>query len=107
MGLSKTDQFFGLPKKFWNWYHRNEKRRGDPDLDKESARDLHDEWKDRGMPGPDKKRERGSADPELLEWLIPWPLIPSKLGCSSYDCNNNGIPDDEEDKEAGRGNSCK
>jgi hypothetical protein len=44
-----------------------------------------------GKPGPDKKRnqrkERGSADPDLLEWLIPWPLIPSPLGCSTLDCN--------------------
>ncbi len=78
-GQSKFDKFFGLPKKFWRWYHRNEKRPGDPDLDKDSAKDLYKGWKDKGKPGPDSK-EKGSIDPDLLEWLIPWPLIPSELG---------------------------
>lgn len=76
-GLSKFDKLYGLPKQFWNWYHRKEKRPGDPDLTKDEARDLY------------------------KEWLIPWPLIPSELGCGELDCNHNGIPDHEEE------NQCK
>ena len=101
-GLSKFDKLYGLPKQFWNWYHRKEKRPGDPDLTKDEARDLYKEWQDRGKPKPDSKgKQDGFADPDLLEWLIPWPLIPSELGCGDLDCNHNGIPDHEEE------NPCK
>ncbi len=95
LGLSKTDKLFGMPKQFWRWYHRNEKRPGDPDLDKNSADDLFKEWKDRGKPGPDSKnkRERGSVDPGLMEWLIPWPILPSELGCGTLDCSPLPEPD--------------
>ncbi len=82
-GLSKFDKLFGLPKQFWNWYHKKVKRPGDPDLTKEEARELHEEWKDLGKPKPDNKGNQGGfVDPVLLllEWLIPWPLIPSELG---------------------------
>ena len=102
-GLSKFDKLHGLPKKFWNWYHRNEKRRGDPDVpDRKSAEDLHREWKERGMPGPDRKRDKredGFIDPDLPGWLIPWPLIPSDLGCGELD--RDGEPDDD------KGDPCK
>jgi hypothetical protein len=90
-GLSKFDAFYGLPKKFWQWYHRNEKKPGDPDLTKGDAEALHKEWKDKGKPGPDAKdKERGFIDPELFEWLIPWPLIPSELG--AHPCEMPGGP---------------
>ena len=104
LGLSKFDQFYGLPKKFWQWYHRNEKRPGDSDLTKEETQTLHKEWKEKGMPGPDNKKphdQDGFIDPGLLEWLIPWPLIPSEIGCGELDCNHNGVPDYEEQ------NQCK
>lgn len=101
-GLSKFDKLYGLPKQFWNWYHRKEKRPGNPDLTKDEARDLYKEWQDRGKPKPDSKgKQDGFVDPDLLEWLIPWPLIPSELGCGELDCNHNGIPDHEEE------NQCK
>ena len=99
-GLSKFDKLYGLPKKFWQWYHRNEKRQGDPDLGPDDARDLHKEWKDKGSPGPDQKRNQrdqgGYVDPSLLEWLIPWYLLPTTMGCAELDCDGNGIPDHEE-----------
>jgi RHS repeat-associated protein len=99
-GLSKSDKLYGLPKQFWNWYHRQVKRSGDPDLTKDEAWDLHKEWQDLGKPKPDNKgKQEGFADPDLLEWLIPWPLIPSELGCDELDCNHNGIPDHEEEDQ--------
>jgi RHS repeat-associated protein len=99
-GLSKYDKLYGIPRQFWNWYHKKIKGPGDPDLTKEEARDLYKEWQDRGMPGPDSKgRHKGFVDPDLLEWLIPWPLTPSELGCSELDCNHNGIPDYEEESQ--------
>ncbi len=61
-GLAPRDKLFGLPKKFWQWYHRNEKRPGDSDLDKESAEELFQEWKDKGQPGPDSKRNQKDSD---------------------------------------------
>jgi hypothetical protein len=88
---------YGLPKQFWNWYHRKDKRKGDPDLTKEEAKDLHKEWEDMGKPGPDGK-QKGFFDSDILEWLIPWPLTPSSLACSDLDCNKNGIPDSMENK---------
>jgi RHS repeat-associated protein len=59
-GLAPKDKRYGMPKRFWQWYHRNVKKPGDPDLSKEDAKDLYDEWADRGKPGPDtKKKKRG------------------------------------------------
>jgi RHS repeat-associated protein len=78
-GLSKFDKFYGLSKKFWRWYERKMKRKGDPDLTKEEARELYKEWEKLGKPGPDKKgifrNERGSIDPELLISLLPIPPL--------------------------------
>ena len=52
-GLNPRDKWNGLPKKFWNWYHRYEKRPGDPDLTKGEACALYGEWCDAGCPnGP-------------------------------------------------------
>ncbi|MCX2833124.1 RHS repeat domain-containing protein [Microbulbifer thermotolerans] len=79
-GLNKFDAFYGLPKKFWQWYHRNEKRPGDPDLSKEDAKDLFEEWKDMGQPGPDSK----SPGSDLKSLLIPLPL---ELACMVDPCN--------------------
>jgi RHS repeat-associated protein len=77
-GLSKWDKTFGLPKKFWNWYHRKIKKPGDPDLEKEEAEELCKEWRAQGEPGPDSKgKQSGEADVDLLEWLIPWWLTSS------------------------------
>jgi RHS repeat-associated protein len=54
-----NDQHFGLPKGFWNWYHRVIKKSGDPDLTKDEAKNLYDEWCGKGNPGPDTRRKRG------------------------------------------------
>ena len=96
-GMSKFDKLYGLSKKFWNWYHRKVKRKGDPDIDKEEAEALNKEWEKMGKPGPDSKgKQDGFVDPELLLWLIPWPITPSDIGCAEIDCDKNGIPDYEE-----------
>jgi uncharacterized protein RhaS with RHS repeats len=79
-GLSRFDKLFGLPKKFWQWYHRNEKRPGDPDLDKETAEKLYEEWKRNGKPGPDSTKNWK----DLREWLIP---LPAALACEVNPCN--------------------
>ena len=105
-GLSKFDKFFGLPKQFWNWFHRHPDMKNlkgpDGQVSKDIADDYYKEWRDLGKPKPDNKgKQKGFADPDLLEWLIPWPLIPSELGCGELDCNHNGIPDYEEE------NQCK
>ena len=85
LGLSKFDKFFGLPKAFWNWYHRKVKRPGDPDLSKEEARELYEEWKSRGGPSCDSKRnQRGAVDPvDILFMFAPLgltPLLPVDIG---------------------------
>ena len=54
-GLGPKDKLFGLPKKFWNWYHRQRKEKGDPDITKEQADEYYQEWKDLGKPRPDDK----------------------------------------------------
>jgi RHS repeat-associated protein len=91
-GLSRYDKLFGLPKEFWNWYHKRVKRRGDRDLERDDARELHREWENQGKPGPDGKgrKDRGSADTGLIEWLIPWPITPSEFG--THPCEFPGGP---------------
>lgn len=52
-GLNPRDKWYGLPRKFWNWYHRYEKLPGDPDLTKPQACALYNEWCAAGCPnGP-------------------------------------------------------
>jgi hypothetical protein len=55
MQISKTDKTFGLPKAFWNWYHRQEKQPGDPDIDIKEVRPIFEEWIRLGRPGPERK----------------------------------------------------
>jgi len=52
-GLAPNDKTYGLPKAFWNWYHRQRKRPGDPDLSKDEAQQECDDWKKMGQPGPE------------------------------------------------------
>lgn len=96
-GEAPGDQTFGLPRPFWNWYHRQVKRPGDPDLTKEQARELHDQWKDEGEPNAEGKRTKPPKGEEqdetsdendnnnnsrfqcqLPDWL-PWWVIPTAL----------------------------
>ncbi|MCD2175033.1 hypothetical protein LQK84_18870 [Rhizobium sp. C4] len=53
IGKQPKDKYYGLPKPFWKWYHKQVKQPGDPDLEKEEAHDWHDEWKRLGCPRPD------------------------------------------------------
>jgi len=93
-GFSKLDKWWGLPKEFRRWYHRQYKRKGDPDIpDRETAKELHEEWENMGRPGPDNKgkyKDRGFADPDLLEWFIPWWLTPSDI--YAHPCELPGGP---------------
>jgi RHS repeat-associated protein len=95
-GLTKADKLFGLPKKFWNWYHRQDKKGGTPDLRKDDAHDLFEEWKRLGEPGPDTKKggkkgggEGGSIFEDIFDLLIPMPPLfnPCLLNPSLPFCN--------------------
>lgn len=98
LGLSKFDQFFGLPKKFWEWAHIVDKKGRGYDYAEDEAKDLYEEWLRLGKPRPDNKgrfrREQGSADTSLLDWLIPWWLTPSSLACSDLHCPNEAKKED-------------
>jgi RHS repeat-associated protein len=63
LGLAQGDKLYGFSKRFWQWYHRNVKRLGDPDSDLESARAYYNEWKSLGKPGPDTKAARDRCKP--------------------------------------------
>jgi hypothetical protein len=62
LGLAPGDKLFGYPKLFWQWYHRNVKRPGDPDLNKAEASEFYEQWKSLGKPGPDGKMVRGECE---------------------------------------------
>jgi len=86
-GLQPKDKHYGHPKRFWDWYHKNHKGPGDPDLDKTGADDWRKVWDDEGQPSGDKKRrKRGdkrsncnkSDSSEPYTWIpkIPWKKVP-------------------------------
>ncbi len=88
-GLSKTDKLYGLARQFWNWFHRNVKVDGDPDLSRAEAEALHDEWKKLGKPGPDNKGPKGPKGggddatgggfSDWLDSIVPFPDIPTDM----------------------------
>jgi RHS repeat-associated protein len=71
-GESKYDKFFGLPKKFWGWYHKNIKQPGDPDLVREEAEYWFKEWDRQGRPRPDNK---GWGFDDFLDMIVPLPPL--------------------------------
>ena len=95
-GLTRWDKLYGLPKKFWKWYHRQHKKTGDPDLDEHEAKDLCDEWRQNGQPGPDNKRGRKRTNEDdddfpwndILEIVIPFPdlVVPDFCGLDPMFC---------------------
>jgi RHS repeat-associated protein len=64
-GLAPGDQKYGLPDKFWRWYHRQYKQEGDCDISKDDAYDLYDEWEDMGE--PDEEGHVTKEDPDADE----------------------------------------
>ncbi len=89
-GLAPKDKLFGLPKKFWNWYHRKVKGKGAADLGKEEAEELHREWVEAGKPGPDAKCDTKSPTgndvvDDILDLILPVPPI---INPCLYDPNN-------------------
>jgi len=86
LGFSKFDKWPGdFPQTFKRWYHRQCKKKGDPDIpDKKAADDLYNEWVDKGKPGPDSKgkyggRQDGFVSPDLIENMIPWWMYSSPV----------------------------
>ena len=45
-----------VTKNFWNWYHRQVKQDGDPNLEQYEAEQLHDEWDSEGKPNAEEKK---------------------------------------------------
>ena len=74
-GLAPKDKLWGLPSRFWRWYHRKFKKPGDSDLERDEARQLCDEWEQMGKPGPDNKRPRGPEDD--IDSFLPGPIFPN------------------------------
>jgi RHS repeat-associated protein len=70
LGLAGFGDRYGLPERFWNWYHRQYKCPGDPDIEKDDALDLYDEWLEEGEPNPEgtktkpPKNEQPESEPE-------------------------------------------
>jgi len=59
-GNAPKDKHYGInDRDFWDWYH-GEKKKGDPDLTKEEAYELYEEWLHEGKPrGKGGKSGRG------------------------------------------------
>ena len=52
------------PSDFWKWYHRQQKRPGEPDLNQDAARDLYEEWKRQGRPDPEGHKTESDRNSE-------------------------------------------
>jgi RHS repeat-associated protein len=86
-GLVPWDRLYGLPKRFWKWYHSpsgHGKPRGTPDLEEDEARELCDGWKKAGEPSPDNRRggtrnKQAPADDDpwgdLMDMVLPFELF--------------------------------
>jgi RHS repeat-associated protein len=72
-GLAPNDQFYGLPKAFWNWAHQNGYLpAGGRQLSKEEAMELYAEWVAEGKPNMKMakwNRNKGLAHTKLLNIL--------------------------------------
>lgn len=62
-GMAPSDRRYGLPPKFWDWWHGEKQKQGNPpDLTKEEAEELHEQWEGEGKPSRDKKgKHRGGG----------------------------------------------
>ena len=94
-GLAPRDRRFGLPNDFWDWYHRNRKRPGYPDLNRGEAHDYYEEWKAEGRPRGDKKGKhrgnKGSCEPN------PEP-VPAPVPTPGTDTDPAASPSEGDDK---------
>jgi RHS repeat-associated protein len=89
-GFSRFDNFYNLPKQFWNWLHRHpddisKMKDANGQLPEDIAKSYYDEWIGLGKPKPDSKgrnrNQDGYVDPELLiDLTMPWWLTPTKMG---------------------------
>jgi RHS repeat-associated protein len=93
-GLSKFDKICGLPKRFMNWLHRQDKKNMPGDYTPDELREMHKEWERLGKPGPDNKRggtrrrdpETGGGWDEIYDWLIPIPWWPNPCVIAPWVC---------------------
>jgi len=88
LGLGPWDKLYGLPKEFWNWFHRAEggqlmKDLKDPEtgqVPKEDAQAMYEEW---------KNNQGGAATADFLLFVMPWWLTPSNLGAPSCELDGS------------------
>jgi RHS repeat-associated protein len=85
-GFGPWDKLYGLPKAFWKWFHTEdggklikELKDASGQVPEKDAREWHEIWK--------KEKEGGFVDPEIFEWVVPWWLTSSEMGCSTLDCH--------------------
>ena len=90
LGHGPWDKLYGLPREFWQWFHRLDRGKvmeelKDPatrQVPKDDAMEYYEEWLQKN---PD---ERGSVDLDLIDWLFPWWLTPSSIGVAP--CERDG-----------------
>lgn len=63
LGLNPGDKYHGLPKQFWDWYHRQVKQPGDPDLTRPEAEEYKQEWERQGKPDGEGHRTTPTPEP--------------------------------------------
>jgi RHS repeat-associated protein len=75
-GFVTGDKTYGLPSDFWNWYHRQIKQPGDPDLDKDQANWWYNQWQQEGQPDPEGHRTRKGSSNACSATPPPEPWTP-------------------------------
>jgi len=88
LGSGPWDKLYGLPKAFWNWFHRLEggavmQDLKDPEtgqVSKEDAEAMYEEW---------KNNQDGFIDPDLLKLLFPWWLTPGNLSAPACELDGS------------------
>jgi hypothetical protein len=94
--LAPRDQRFGKSKRFWDWYHKQVKQKGDPDLTKEDADDYEQEWEDQGKPDGEGKTEK-EPQSETTE-----PQSETESGNAGQSGQEGGAPSDDAQGDANR-----
>jgi RHS repeat-associated protein len=89
-GLGPWDKLYGLPKSFWNWFHRydggkpmKELKGPNGQVPEEDALEYHKVW----LEEKGNHKQKGGVNPMyLLEMLIPTLLTPTETACATLDC---------------------
>jgi RHS repeat-associated protein len=66
LGTAPRDKWYGFPKEFRRWYHRQDKDpiKGEPSIDREGVEEAYEEWKRRGKPDAEGHRTEDPAEDE-------------------------------------------